>query len=36
LGFIDYNGHIEVHSSLMSVFLSEQPNTVERPGVKSQ
>ena len=34
LGFIDYNGHLEVHSSLLSVFLNEQPNTVES-GVKS-
>ena len=24
LGFIDYNGHLEVHSSLLSVVLSEQ------------
>jgi CRP/FNR family transcriptional regulator, cyclic AMP receptor protein len=31
LGFIDYNGHLEVHSSLLSVVLNEQPNTVERP-----
>jgi CRP/FNR family transcriptional regulator, cyclic AMP receptor protein len=29
LGFIDYNGHLEVHSSLLSVVLEEQPNTVE-------
>ena len=28
LGFIDYNGHLEVHSSLLSVVLSEQPRTV--------
>ena len=35
LGFIDYNGHLEVHSSLLSVFLNEQPNTVEGAGVKS-
>jgi CRP/FNR family transcriptional regulator, cyclic AMP receptor protein len=28
MGFIDYNGHLEVHSSLLSVVLSEQPNTV--------
>jgi CRP-like cAMP-binding protein len=35
MGFIDYNGHIEVHSSLMSVFLNEQPNSVQAPGVKS-
>ena len=25
LGFIDYNGHLEVHSSLLSVFLADQP-----------
>lgn len=25
LGFIDYNGHIEVHSSLLNVVLHEQP-----------
>jgi CRP/FNR family transcriptional regulator, cyclic AMP receptor protein len=29
LGFIDYNGHLEVHSSLLSVVLNERPNTVE-------
>src|SRR6202163_1950292 len=28
LGFIDYNGHLEVHSSLLSVVLSEQGCTV--------
>jgi CRP/FNR family transcriptional regulator, cyclic AMP receptor protein len=32
LGFIDYNGRIVVHSSLLSVVLSEQPNTV-RPSL---
>jgi CRP/FNR family cyclic AMP-dependent transcriptional regulator len=31
VGFIDYNGHLEVHSSLLSVVLNEQPNNVERP-----
>jgi CRP/FNR family cyclic AMP-dependent transcriptional regulator len=31
LGFIDYNGHLEVHSSLLSVVLEEHPNTVETP-----
>ena len=31
LGFIDYNGHLEVHSTLLSVVLEEQPNTVETP-----
>jgi CRP/FNR family transcriptional regulator, cyclic AMP receptor protein len=25
LGFINYNGHLEVHSSLLSVVLNEQP-----------
>jgi CRP/FNR family transcriptional regulator, cyclic AMP receptor protein len=28
LGFIDYNGHLEVHSSLLSVVLNEQVRTV--------
>jgi CRP/FNR family transcriptional regulator, cyclic AMP receptor protein len=31
LGFIDYNGHLEVHSSLLGVLLAEQPRTVARP-----
>ncbi|MBS4083742.1 MAG: Crp/Fnr family transcriptional regulator [Rhizobiales bacterium] len=31
LGFIDYNGHLEVHSSLLSVVLSDQPPTVAQP-----
>ena len=31
LGFIDYNGHLEVHNSLVSVLLAEQPRTVSRP-----
>jgi CRP/FNR family cyclic AMP-dependent transcriptional regulator len=30
-GFIDYNGHLEVHSSLLSVVLAEQPRSVEPP-----
>ena len=30
-GFIDYNGHLEVHSSLLSVVLADQPRTVEPP-----
>ncbi len=29
LGFIDYNGHLEVHSSLLSVVLNEQPPAVD-------
>jgi len=32
LGFIDYNGHLEVHSSLLGVLLADQPRTVSRPG----
>jgi CRP-like cAMP-binding protein len=31
-GFIDYNGHLEVHSSLLSVVLADQPRTVEVPN----
>jgi len=30
LGFINYDGHLEVHSSLLSVVLAEQPRSVER------
>jgi CRP/FNR family cyclic AMP-dependent transcriptional regulator len=30
-GFIDYNGHLEVHSSLLSVVLAEQPRAVGLP-----
>jgi CRP-like cAMP-binding protein len=30
-GFIDYNGHLEVHSSLLSVVLADQPRTVQLP-----
>ena len=30
-GFIDYNGHLEVHSSLLSVVLAEQPRSVRSP-----
>jgi CRP/FNR family cyclic AMP-dependent transcriptional regulator len=35
LGFIDYNGHLKVHSSLLSVFLTEQPNKADAVGLKS-
>jgi CRP/FNR family cyclic AMP-dependent transcriptional regulator len=28
LGFINYNGHLEVHSSLLGVVLADQPRTV--------
>jgi CRP/FNR family cyclic AMP-dependent transcriptional regulator len=31
LGFIDYNGHLEVHSSLLSVVLADQPRSVDTP-----
>jgi CRP-like cAMP-binding protein len=31
LGFIEYNGRLEVHSSLLSVVLTEQPNTPRPP-----
>jgi CRP/FNR family cyclic AMP-dependent transcriptional regulator len=31
LGFIEYNGHLEVHSSLLSVLLADQPRTVNPP-----
>jgi hypothetical protein len=27
IGFIDNNGHVEVHSSLVSVLLADQPRT---------
>ncbi len=30
LGFIDYNGHLEVHSSLLSVVLADQPGIFEK------
>jgi CRP/FNR family transcriptional regulator, cyclic AMP receptor protein len=29
LGFIDYNGHLEIHSSLLSVILVEEPRAVK-------
>jgi CRP-like cAMP-binding protein len=32
LGFIDYNGHLEIHSSLLSVVLSDLPPTVAVPS----
>jgi CRP/FNR family transcriptional regulator, cyclic AMP receptor protein len=28
LGFIDYNGHLEIHNSLVGVLLADQPRTV--------
>ena len=35
LGFIDYNGQLEVHSSLLSVVLNDQPNGVRPPAKES-
>ena len=32
LGLIDYNGHIEVHSSLLNVVLHEEPHVNREPG----
>jgi CRP-like cAMP-binding protein len=32
LGFIDYNGHMEVHSSLLNVVLHDQPELRKRPS----
>ncbi len=31
LGFIDYNGHLEVHSSLLNVVLHDEPH-ITRAG----
>jgi CRP-like cAMP-binding protein len=31
MGFIDYNGHLEVHSSLLGVLLADEPRTVGPP-----
>lgn len=31
LGFIDYNGHLNVHTSLVGVLLADQPRTVSPP-----
>ena len=36
LGFIDYNGHLEVHNSLVGVLLADQPRTVSAPKSNSQ
>jgi CRP/FNR family transcriptional regulator, cyclic AMP receptor protein len=33
LGVIEYNGHLEVHSSLLSVVLHDDPRSVRGPGV---
>jgi len=31
LGFIDYNGHLEVHTSLVGVLLADEPRAVSPP-----
>jgi hypothetical protein len=31
LGFIDYNGHLEVHTSLLGVLLADEPRAVNPP-----
>ncbi|HEX8167636.1 MAG TPA: Crp/Fnr family transcriptional regulator [Beijerinckiaceae bacterium] len=35
LGFIDYNGHLEVHSSLLSVVLHDDPRSVRGGDVSN-
>jgi CRP/FNR family transcriptional regulator, cyclic AMP receptor protein len=35
LGFIEYNGHLEVHSSLLSVVLHDDPRSVCGPDVSN-
>ena len=32
LGFIDYNGHLEVHNALVSVLLADHPRSVSTAG----
>jgi hypothetical protein len=34
-GFINYNGHLEVHSSLLSVVLADEPRSVTPPDLPS-
>ena len=36
LGFIEYNGHLEVHSSLLSVVLHDDPRSVVASEVSSE
>ena len=31
LGFINYNGHLEIHSSLLGVILTDDPDSVRPP-----
>ena len=35
MGFIEYNGHLEVHSSLLSVVLHDNSRSVSGPDVSS-
>ena len=35
LGFIKYNGHLEVHSSLLSVVLHDDPRSVQHSEVSN-
>jgi CRP/FNR family cyclic AMP-dependent transcriptional regulator len=35
LGFIEYNGHLEVHSSLLSVVLHDDPRSVRTTEVSN-
>jgi CRP/FNR family cyclic AMP-dependent transcriptional regulator len=35
-GFIDYNGHLKIHSSLMSVLLTDAPRSVVGAGLNSR
>jgi CRP/FNR family transcriptional regulator, cyclic AMP receptor protein len=32
LGFIEYNGHMKIHSSLLNVVLNDHPQLRKRPG----
>ena len=32
LGFIEYNGHLEIHSSLLSIALANQTGIFEKRG----
>ena len=36
MGFIEYNGHLAVHNSLVGVLLTDQPRTVNAPKDRSQ
>jgi len=36
LGFIDYNGHLKVHSSLLGVVLSDHSGVIQKDGDKSE